>query len=142
MGVLEDAIREHLDLKRKHGASEEEVERKEVEALGPARREFEGGAEETPADELSEPGTEADEPEQESQTLLEPEPKPQPEAEPASDPEAPEQPTLEPPPPEPDLAEPSTTRLGESPAFEADFAADEEEAEDEDERMRRDWDFD
>jgi hypothetical protein len=38
MGVLDDAIREHLELKRRHGASEEEVARKEAEALGPARR--------------------------------------------------------------------------------------------------------
>jgi hypothetical protein len=37
MGVLEDAIREHLELKRQHGASDEEVEREEAEALGPAR---------------------------------------------------------------------------------------------------------
>ena len=27
MGVLDDAIREHLELKRKHGVPEEEVER-------------------------------------------------------------------------------------------------------------------
>jgi hypothetical protein len=39
MGVLEDAIREHLELKRQHGASEEEVERQETEVLGQARRE-------------------------------------------------------------------------------------------------------
>jgi hypothetical protein len=39
MGVLDDAIREHLELKRRHGASDEEVEREEVEALGPLRRE-------------------------------------------------------------------------------------------------------
>jgi hypothetical protein len=38
MGVLEDAIREHLELKRQHGASEEEVERQETEVLGQARR--------------------------------------------------------------------------------------------------------
>ncbi len=38
MGVLDDAIREHLDLKRKHGISEEELQRQEEEALGPARR--------------------------------------------------------------------------------------------------------
>ena len=38
MGLLDDAIREHLDLKRTHGASEEEVARQEVEALGPVRR--------------------------------------------------------------------------------------------------------
>jgi hypothetical protein len=39
MGVLDDAIREHLELKRKHGAAEEELRRQEEEALGPARRE-------------------------------------------------------------------------------------------------------
>jgi hypothetical protein len=38
MGVLDDAIREHLDLKRKHGVPEEELQRQEEEALGPARR--------------------------------------------------------------------------------------------------------
>ena len=38
MGVLDDAIREHLELKRKHGAAEEELQRQEEEALGPARR--------------------------------------------------------------------------------------------------------
>jgi hypothetical protein len=39
MGILDDAIREHLDLRRKHGAPEEELQRQEEEALGPARRE-------------------------------------------------------------------------------------------------------
>jgi hypothetical protein len=39
MGVLDDAIREHLDLKRRHGASDDEIARAEAEALGPARRE-------------------------------------------------------------------------------------------------------
>ena len=39
MGVLDDAIREHLALRRRHGASESELERQEKEALGPARRE-------------------------------------------------------------------------------------------------------
>jgi hypothetical protein len=34
MGTLDDAIREHLDLKRKHGAGGEEVERQEQEAFG------------------------------------------------------------------------------------------------------------
>jgi hypothetical protein len=40
MGVLDDAIREHLELKRRHGASDEEIAQKEAEALGPARRDF------------------------------------------------------------------------------------------------------
>jgi hypothetical protein len=39
MGVLDDAIREHLELKRKHGAPEEELRRQEEEALAPVRRE-------------------------------------------------------------------------------------------------------
>jgi hypothetical protein len=38
MGVLDDAIRDHLDLKRRHGAEPEEIERAEREALGPVRR--------------------------------------------------------------------------------------------------------
>ena len=38
MGILDDAIREHLDLKRRHGADPSEVERAEREALGPVRR--------------------------------------------------------------------------------------------------------
>ena len=41
MGLLDDAIREHLELKRKHGADPDEVARQEQEALGPgARSEF------------------------------------------------------------------------------------------------------
>jgi hypothetical protein len=39
MGLLDDAIKEHLDLKRRHGADPGEVARLEHEALGPARRE-------------------------------------------------------------------------------------------------------
>ena len=39
MGVLDDAIREHLELKRQHGAGEDEIAKAEAEALGPARRE-------------------------------------------------------------------------------------------------------
>jgi hypothetical protein len=38
MGALDDAIREHLELKRRHGASEQEIRDAEAEALGPARR--------------------------------------------------------------------------------------------------------
>jgi hypothetical protein len=39
MGLLDDAIREHLDLKRRRGADPAEIERAEREALGPVRRE-------------------------------------------------------------------------------------------------------
>jgi hypothetical protein len=38
MGLLDDAILEHLDLKRRRGADPAELERAEREALGPVRR--------------------------------------------------------------------------------------------------------
>src|SRR5688500_19526560 len=38
MGLLDDAIREHLELKRQHGADPAEVERQEHEALGAPRQ--------------------------------------------------------------------------------------------------------
>jgi hypothetical protein len=38
MGLLDEAIREHLDLKRRRGADASEVSLQEQEALGPARR--------------------------------------------------------------------------------------------------------
>jgi hypothetical protein len=34
MGILDDAIREHLELKREHGASDDEIKRKEEEVFG------------------------------------------------------------------------------------------------------------
>ncbi len=37
MGLLDDAIKEHLELKRRRGADPTEVERLEREALGPVR---------------------------------------------------------------------------------------------------------
>jgi hypothetical protein len=38
MSILDDAIREHLELKRAHGADEAELQRLENEAFGPAER--------------------------------------------------------------------------------------------------------
>jgi hypothetical protein len=46
MGLLDDAIREHLELRRRHGADPSEVMSKEHEALGPAAV---GAANEAPA---------------------------------------------------------------------------------------------
>jgi hypothetical protein len=57
MGLLDDAIREHLDLKRRRGADPTEIERAEREALGPVRRGPEVGADDTPPAE-PEPGFE------------------------------------------------------------------------------------
>ena len=52
MGLLDDAIREHLDLKRRRGADPSEIERAEREALGPVRRGPEVGGDDAP---LAEP---------------------------------------------------------------------------------------
>ena len=38
MGLLDDAIREHLELKRRRGADPSEISRQESDALGPVRR--------------------------------------------------------------------------------------------------------
>jgi hypothetical protein len=136
MGLLDDAIREHLELKRRHGADPGEVSRQEHEALGPARREpapapVEDEHDEPVLDELGEaPGWDATpEPEALDEPVapeaLEPAPEPvledEPEPEPAPRPrlrrrrEVPDhldQPTVEhpaarpAPEPEPELPEP------------------------------------
>jgi hypothetical protein len=81
MGVLDDAIREHLDLKRRHGAPEEELRRQEEEALGPVRREVEPPPEEGEASGNGEPpGVTAETPEtglrNGAEQVVEPEPAP------------------------------------------------------------------
>jgi hypothetical protein len=53
MGILDDAIREHLDLKRRRGADPTEIERAEREALGPVRRGPEVGGDDAPAAEAA-----------------------------------------------------------------------------------------
>jgi len=55
MGILDDAIKEHLELKRQHGAAEDELKQLEDEAFGAAER---PGAEERPPDPLAEAPTE------------------------------------------------------------------------------------
>lgn len=101
MSILDDAIREHLELKRAHGADEAELKRLEDEAFGPPQRpeepdplaeaptEFmspEGGAEASPAEaaggrrapniadlqEAPEPPKEAEEPAAEEPAAEEP----------------------------------------------------------------------
>jgi hypothetical protein len=65
MGLLDDAIREHLDLKRRRGADPAEVARLEHEALGPVRREpapTEAAAEEQHDESLAEPAAAAEQP--------------------------------------------------------------------------------
>jgi hypothetical protein len=42
MGLLDEAIREHLELKRRRGADATEISRQESDALGPVRRSPEG----------------------------------------------------------------------------------------------------
>jgi hypothetical protein len=49
MGLLDDAIREHLDLKRRRGADPSEIAKEESEALGPVRRDAPSEDEPSPA---------------------------------------------------------------------------------------------
>jgi hypothetical protein len=82
MGLLDDAIREHLELKRKHGADPEAVARQEDEALG------QGG----PRAEFAQPAAEAEAPAPEAAAPAEPveAPAPEfdvPEFQPAAEPE-------------------------------------------------------
>jgi hypothetical protein len=50
MGLLDDAIREHLELKRRHGADASEIARQEREALGAPRSVAEAAQESASAD--------------------------------------------------------------------------------------------
>ena len=61
MGLLDDAIREHLELRREHGADPSEVLRQEREALGSAGRQ-DASAPEAPAAGHETARTTADEP--------------------------------------------------------------------------------
>ena len=82
MGLLDDAIREHLELKRAHGADPTEVERQEHEALGaPRHGEFASPAGEAgPAAVQAEaPPVEADAPAADLDAPAEPQPEPEPE---------------------------------------------------------------
>jgi hypothetical protein len=54
MGILDEAIKEHLELKRQHGAGESELKQLEDEAFGAAER---PGAEEVASDALAEAPT-------------------------------------------------------------------------------------
>ena len=86
MGLLDDAIREHLELKRRHGADPSEVARQEQEAFGPARRMAVPAADATPLpvgaigedDEPQEPPDDDDELDEEPEPVV-----------PAAEPEAP-----------------------------------------------------
>ena len=108
MGILDDAIREHLDLKRQHGADDSEVKQLEDEAFGPPTRpgepDFPGSEEQAVVGGAAAEAAQADDAGSEDATALldttapvatpasaEPEP-----AEPEPGPPATEQPALEP----------------------------------------------
>jgi len=62
MSILDDAIREHLELKRAHGADEAELKKLEDEAFGPPGRPDEGDSfSEARTEFLAAPATEAGE---------------------------------------------------------------------------------
>jgi hypothetical protein len=124
MGLLEDAIREHLELKRQHGADPGEVTAQEREALGPIQRgveplviDREPAPEEAPAahEEPVQDLPEAAEPD------LVPEYEPPPAPSPPADPTAPfdieDEPFAPEPPPEPEASESDEDVLEETPDF-------------------------
>jgi hypothetical protein len=124
MGLLEDAIREHLALKRQHGADPGEVTAQEREALGPIQRgveplvlDREPAPEDAPAahDEPVEDLPQAAEPD------LVPEYEPPPASPPPADPTAPfdieDEPFAPEPPPEPEASESDEDVLEETPDF-------------------------
>ncbi len=78
MGILDDAIKEHLELKRQHGAGESELQQLEDEAFGAAER---------PGDEGSAPDPLAEAP---TEFMIQPDLEPEGAAETASEPAAPE----------------------------------------------------
>lgn len=65
MGLLDDAIREHLELKRKHGADPDDLARQEREALGPGQRNEFAQPESEPEPEAAAPEAPVAEPEPE-----------------------------------------------------------------------------
>ena len=66
MGLLDDAIREHLELKRQHGGDPSEIERQEHEAFGP------GGRPAAPAEDAAAPAPEPDGEPAEDATAIQP----------------------------------------------------------------------
>jgi hypothetical protein len=128
MGLLDDAIREHLELKRRHGAAEDDVRRLEEEALGPVRP----GGEYASTDAPVAPGPSADEPEPPANGDLDPplgasvrDPSPEPPHEASAAGLVAEPPAAEPddeePAPEPALPEPPA----EAPPARGGFVSDE-----------------
>ena len=129
MGILDEAIREHLELKRQHGAAEGELQELEKDAFGPAER---PGAEE-PSDQLSEAPTEfMVGPEQSDSTGEEPVDEPSAREEAAAriaGLQEPPESRVEPPPEPSDRPEPPAPEAPEEPEAPAPEAPDRPEAE-------------
>jgi hypothetical protein len=99
MGTLDDAIREHLELKKRSGAPDDDIKRLEHEAFGPVRREA-APAEPDPEPEVAAEGPPepvADAPVVPEAAPLPPEPQPEPVAEPPVDTAPPADPAPQPP---------------------------------------------
>jgi hypothetical protein len=139
MGILDDAIREHLELKRQQGVPEDELQRQQEEALGPARRDVAQQPEEIEAEETALVGDGTAPPvDEEAPVSSEPlAPEPVPEAEPTAlaepfdaetalheqpEPTPVEPPPVEPPPvEEPPVEEPPVEEPPVEPAAEEPF---------------------
>jgi hypothetical protein len=106
MGLLDDAIKEHLELKRRRGADAGEISRLESEALGPVRRSADG------VPDLSDTFVAPEEPAGEA---VEAAPAPPEDEHTALHGALPEPPAYEPPPPPPAYAPPPVVPAREPP---------------------------
>jgi hypothetical protein len=92
MGILDEAIREHLELKRQHGAGESELKQLEDEAFGQAERPGDEAAAdplaEAPTEFMAQPDAPEEKPARQEPSIADlqepPPPAEEPEAEPAS----------------------------------------------------------
>jgi hypothetical protein len=131
MGLLDDAIREHLELKRRRGADPEEVARQEDEALGdprsgefvqtdeaPAAEPSETEAERAPEPEIQAPDPETAAPAPRDEPWLDDDDRPEPAAPPPTAELAPADVEVEPDAVEPDEEPPADEDvLEETPEF-------------------------
>jgi hypothetical protein len=78
MGILDEAIREHLDLKRQHGAGDSELRKLEDEAFGPPARPGEAEAPTAVSDQPPAEPTEPSKPLEAAEEPVAPPPEPEP----------------------------------------------------------------
>jgi hypothetical protein len=129
MGILDEAIREHLELKRQHGAPDSELKQLEDEAFGQAERPGDSSsAAEAPTQFMEQPSApEGQEPSRREPTIADLQEPPPPPSLPVEEPAAEREPAVEEAPPEEEQPAMEHEIVAETP--EAEESAEETEAE-------------